>query len=459
VRSLRPNRLTVALVLTAAWLTGCGGYADSSAAFRQSLTSGQPEDALFAVNQALEVDTAEQLPKETSGDTALLLLERGTILQALRRYKLSSRDFQAADKDLDVIDVTSDTAGNISKYMFSDDGALYRPPPHEKLLLNTINMINYLARGDAGGAKVEARRFLINKKYLEREEGDARSMLAMGSFLSGFAFEAAGEPGPAMRHYADAQAAGGVAGLKAAVQRLHVRTGADDSRLKTLFEGEQPTVDAEYAELVVVVQTGMAPYRYPERIPIGAAVVSASQPRHGRRRGHRLDADQRRRANIFAAKGVLKWVNFPSLRKVHTNHGRLTVHAGDAQLPTGSGLNVERAVLSEFELIKGTLLASAITRLITRAVAGEISQAAVKSGSNNGLAGLLVGLAVEGAMAAADTPDTRSWVTLPSQFSLARARLPAGTHQIVVRHGDQEQHAEVTLTPGGWGLVNFSGWR
>lgn len=439
-------------------LTGCGGYADTSGAFRRSLTAGNPEDALTAVNVALEVDSAEQLPQKRGGEVPLLLLERGTILQSLRRYKLSSRDLQLADKDLDVIDLSSDTTGNIAKYLFSDDSTKYRTPPHEKLLLNTINMINYLALGDTGGAKVEARRFTINRKYLEGEEdNDARSMLALGSYLSGFAFEMANEPGPAMRHYADARAAGGVAGLDAAVRRLHVTSGQLDSRLKSVVSSDAPTVDGKEAELLVVVQTGMAPYRFPERVPIGAAIVASSRPG----RGARISRAERRRAETFAAKGILKWVNYPALRKVRTNRGRLSVSAGGTALPTGKGLDVERAVLSEFEHIKGTLIASALTRLLTRAVAGELSQAAVNASAKKGggIAGLLVGLAVEGALAAADTPDTRSWVTLPSRFSLARARLPAGTHEIVVRHGSREQRAEVTLQPGGWAVLNFSGWR
>ena len=140
-------RLLPALWLTVAALvlSGCGGYATTSDTFRRSLTQGKPDSALVAVNKAMEVPRAEDLPKSKT-DTPLLLLERATILQAMGRHDLSSRDFEAADKQLEVLDFTSDTAGDLGKYLYSDDAQVYRAPPYEKLLVNTLNEVNYLVR-------------------------------------------------------------------------------------------------------------------------------------------------------------------------------------------------------------------------------------------------------------------------------------------------------------------------
>ena len=451
-----PNhrRLVLGLTGAALLLTGCGGYAGTSEAFRSALTSGRIEPALDEVNKALGVERAEQLPSEPDADTALLLLERGTILQALGRSKLSARDLQLADKSLDVLDLTSDTAGNIGKYLFSDDATVYKAPPYEKLLLNTVNMLNYLVLGDAQGAKVEARRLTINRKWLQEQEA-GRAMLALSSYLAGFAFEVAGEPDPAMRHYADAHEAGGVPGLVDAARRLAASTGTRDARLDLGEVGERPPGDAEQAELLVVVQTGMAPYKIPKRLPIGAAVVVASNPGPGAR----LNSKQRNRANRFAAKGILKWVNYPSLRRVGRNWGRVSVQVDGRGVAHGVALDVERRVVEQHKRVKGTLIAASITRLISRAVAGEASQAVTKKASGSGIVGLLVGLAVEGALTAADTPDTRGWVTLPARFHVARARLPAGRHTVVVRYRGQLRQRTVDLSPGGWGLLNFSDLR
>lgn len=453
--------LIIAIGLAGAFgLTGCGGYASTSEAFRRSLTDGQPQDALARVNEALGVDRAEQLPSEPGEDTPLLLLERGTILQALGQNKLSSRDFIHADKNLDVLDLTSDTAGEISKYLFSDDATVYKAPPYEKLLLNTVNMINFLVLGDASGAKVEARRMTVNRKFLEAEQGDTAGMLALGSYLSGFAFEVAGEGDIAMRHYGDARDAGGLPTLDDAIRRLSARTGASDIRLAPLTAEPVtlPADDRKHAELLVIVQTGMAPHLEAERLPIGAAIVAASDP-GPRRRGARLSSADRARAQTFAAKGVLKWVNYPSLHRTKTGGGGPAISLDGAALSDHLGLDVEKRALARYDDLKGTLIAASLTRLLTRAVAGEITGAVAKGASGDNLVGLLAGLAVEGAMTAADTPDTRSWVTLPARFHLARARVPAGQRTIAVRYRGQTRTRTVELTPGGWAVVNFSDLR
>ncbi len=444
------------LLLAAALLTGCGGYASTSEAFRGAMRTGQLEPALARVNEALGVDSAEALPKDPEADTPLLLLERGTILQAMERYELSARDFQVADKSLDVLDLTNDTMGDIGKYIFSDDATQYRSPPHEKLLLNTINMLNYLARGDASGAKVEARRFTINRKYLdehELDEGDARGMLALGSYLAGFAYEVDREPGPAMRHYADAYTSGGLPGLLEAARALAARTGEKDERFDLGEDLGEPT-DEEYAELLVVVQTGMAPYKIPKRLPIGAAVVIATRPGPGAR----LTPQQRASADRFAAKGLLKWVNYPALRKSSPG-GRVDLRVDGQRADAPVALDVESKVVAQDEKVRGTVIAACITRLLTRAVAGELSDAATRKAGGGGIAGLLVGLAVEGALTAADTPDTRSWVTLPAKIHLRRLRVAPGEHTVSVMYRGRERRKTVDLKAGGWAVVNLSDLR
>ncbi len=452
-----PRLLLIAIALLgSAGLVGCGGYASTSEAFRRSLTAGQPEDALLRVNEALEVQRAEDLPSEPGADTPLLLLERGTILQALGRNALSARDFKLADKNLDVLDLTGDTAGEISKYLFSDDATVYKAAPYEKLLLNTVNMVNFLVLGDISGAKVEARRMTINRKFLQKEEGDAQSMMAFGSYLSGFAFEMAGESGPAVRHYGDARDAGGLPGLEQAVRNLATRTGASDKRLKDWTETpDGEAADPKHGELLVIVQTGMAPYLQPERLPVGAAVVAASDPGPG----YRLTASERARAQTFAAKGVLKWVQYPRLTRSVGGGGALRIDVDGQTWSAPPSLDVESRSLAHYNRHKGTLIAASLTRMLTRAVAGEVTHAVARGAGGDNLVGLLAGLAVEGAMTAADTPDTRSWVTLPARFHIARGRLPAGEHTITVRYRGQPRTRTVKLNPGGWAVVNFSDLR
>ncbi len=445
----------IGAVLCGAVLAGCGGYAGTSEAFRSALTKGAPSPALERVNEALGVQRAEDLPSEPTTDTPLLLLERATILQALGLYELSARDFQSADQNLEVLDLTSDTAGDIGKYLFSDDATLYKAPPHEKLLLNTLNMINYLARGDLNGARIEARRLVVNQKYFENAGAEARGMLALGNYLAGFAFEVSGRPDEAARHYGDALEAGGIPTLLEASRRL-VALGARDPRLKeAVGEPGEPPPPSEDGELLVLVQTGMAPYYVPERLPIGAAVVAASNPG----RGARLSSQDRARANRFAAKGLLKWVNYPRLTRVRAGRGPVGVQIDGRGIEDAVALDVSERVLAQYQQIEGSLIAASLTRLLTRTVAGEATEAITKKSSGNGLAGLLLGLAVEGALTAADTPDTRSWVSLPDQVHLSRRRVPPGDHTIEVRYRGRSRRATAHVAPGGWAVLNFSDLR
>ena len=55
------------------------------------------------------------------------------------------------------------TLDDISKYMFSDDSGPYQAPTYEKLLINTMNMLNYLSRGNLNGAKIAGPTVLARK--------------------------------------------------------------------------------------------------------------------------------------------------------------------------------------------------------------------------------------------------------------------------------------------------------
>jgi hypothetical protein len=419
------------------------------------MRAGSTGEALTQVNDALGVDRADQLPTEKEADTPLLLLERATILQAMGRYKESARDFQVADKSLDVLDLTGDALGSIGKYLFSDDAKLYKSPPHEKLLLNTLNMVNYLAMGDASGAKVEARRLVINQKYLDGEGEAERSMLALSSYLAGYAFEVAGEGQAAMRHYADAHAAGGVPGLGRTIRELNAWSGATDGRVKDLF-GDAEVDRKKTADVLVLVQTGMAPIKVPERLPVAQALVISNRNRYRR---HRLSAADQRRASRFAAQGLVTWVNCPRLRRVKGTRAANTVQIDDQTIDVGLGLDVESRAIDQFEQLEPSLIAASLTRMLARAAAGALTQSASKSKGKGGALALLAGLAVQGTMAALDTPDTRSWVTLPGRIYVARARVQPGEHTVRVKLGGLERSATIKAKAGGFNMINFSATR
>src|SRR5688572_8596997 len=209
------------LALTALFFAlGCASHSDKTRPIRSALDAGNPRMALGLINESLDVDSEKELPKKTDGDNALHLLDRAMVLQALSQYALSSRDLEVSDKQIEVLDLSRNAAHEIGKYLFSDDVGPYKAPPYEKLMINTMNMVNYLARSDLQGARVEARRLAVMQKYLTESEGGARGLIGLGSYLAGFTFEKSGRADEALRYYDEALSYGDYPSLSGPIRRL-----------------------------------------------------------------------------------------------------------------------------------------------------------------------------------------------------------------------------------------------
>jgi len=183
----------------------CKTFSDRTRATRSALDAYDPNAALRASNRALGVRSAEVLPDSLGKNDALLLLDRAMVLQSVQKYALSSRDFQVADKALEVLDFSRSTSDEIVRYMFSDSAGPYKARPYEKLMLNTMNMLNYLVPQNLEGARVEARRFSVMRSYLLAAEGVDQAAVARagipGSYFAGYVFEKTGAFDQALRYY------------------------------------------------------------------------------------------------------------------------------------------------------------------------------------------------------------------------------------------------------------------
>ncbi len=438
----------VSCVLTFALLSACAGHSDKTLAARSALDAGDPKGALQAINEQLKVDSAQQLPEKTGGDNSLLLLDRAMVLQELDQNALSSRDLEVSDKEIQVLDLSANAGADLGRYLFSDDVGPYKAPAYEKLMINTVNMMNYLARGDLNGARVEARRLAVMQKFT-RDTGDAaQALLGPGSYLAGFVFEKSGKPEDALRYYDEALSYGMYETLADPVRRLTQQASYSSPRLRQLLAKTPIAPPAEASkdddgELLVLVNFGRVPAKFPRRIPIGLALTYAS--------GFISPTDQGR-ANDLALQGLVTWVNYPELGRAHGAYGQPTFMLDGSWVPLEGILAVDQEAKRAWEKARGAVVASAITRTLTRVVTGE----ATKKVAGGGILGELLSLGAQATLTVTDTPDTRSWATLPARMAFGRLRVHAGTHVVALSASGGHKRRTVTVAPRGWAVVNLT---
>ncbi len=536
-------------------LASCGGHAARTLDARDALDAGDPKRALALINEELGVTRAADLPKDLSGDQAILLLDRAMVLQQLEEYKFSARDLGVADKQVEVLDLSRGAGAEIGRYLFSDSSGAYKAPAYEKLMINTMNMVNYLVRSDLSGARVEARRLAVMQRFLGETENPGASLLAPGSYLAGFTFEKSGRDEEALRYYDEALKYGSYRTLTEPIRRLAktaryrsprirrilgdadplrapkaeprakkkkakptkpakaaarpaaaavptsdkvalesgsaaarkpdgVPAAAQDKAGSGALEGAQarkpsaakktdksPTASRQagetdtsavakdavkgastaspkreregYGELMVVVSFGRVPAKFAKRIPIGLALTYASGA---------ISPHDRSQANAFAMQGLVTWVNYPELGKGRGSYSVPTFYLdGQGQFLEGI-LAVDREARQAWEQARGAVVGSAITRLVTRIVAGE----AVRRGSGGGALGLLLSLGTQATLTAADTPDTRSWATLPARIAFGRAWVKAGRHHIRLGARSIEKRGYIDVPAGSFSIVNLT---
>jgi hypothetical protein len=431
--------------------TGCASFSERTVHVRAALDVGDPRAAIVELDREMKVDHETDLPKDMAGDEALLVLDRATIQQALSQFALSEVDFQAADKAIDMLDLAHNAGDSIGEYVFSGSSGKYVAPPYEKLMLNTLNMLNYLESGDVAGAQVEARRMSVIQRYLKDElHEDQNPILGLGGLLAGLAFEKGGGTDEALRYYDEALRFRRYNGLIEPLRRLAAGSSYSSPRLKEMIGEGAPPPDLEKSnegEIIVVVGYGRVPHKIPERVPIGLALTLLSND---------LSPGDRAAANRLAVQGLVTWINYPTLGPERGGYAIPSFAIDSRPAALEEAVDVTESVRTEWKKIEGKIMLSAVTRLIARFAAGQGIQAAA---GRNSIAGALLSLGTQATLTALDKPDTRSWETLPARVAFGRIRVPAGRHTVRLEARGAVRQGEVEVRPGGWVMVSLQSLR
>lgn len=408
-----PRALPLAALLASLQLTGCAAFRSYDSELQQT------NQQLAAGNVDAALTLLESNNKGESKDL-LYYFEKGELLRSKGDLKASQDAWRAADSVVFQWEeaVKLDTEKYLSQfgsYLVNDKVRRYEGYDYEKVMLTTQMALNLLAENDFDGARTEIKKThereaviaeLRDKQYLKREEDaeqqgvqtqfkdlqgypvaslDAPEVVslknsyqsAFSHYLSGFVYEALGEKGLAAPGYRMA------AELRPNTPLLE----------QALLDLDKNAATPSESEVLIVVQSGLAPARDSVRIPLPLPIDG----------------------NL-----VITPLSFPVMRDDTSTAHFSEVQLNDKALaltPLNSTSAMSRRALRDD--MPGIILRTSV-RAITRGVAQK------KMNEVNPMAGLVMGIAsavVEGA-------DTRTWRTLPDETQVARVRLAQGEHRL-----------------------------
>jgi len=395
----RPARHAAMVALLLACAAGCSTptWEQRIAPAQQAFYGGDPQEAAELIAARLDDDT-------DGPDAHVLRLELASALAAADDWAGSAREFVALDDRLEMLDYSDMPVAELAAFLFAVNRTEYGASRPERLALNTLNLLNFLALGDWEGAAVEARRLRVLMLQDDLPE-ERRFQSAFAWELAGVALQLAGHAGES----ADCFRAAGRSDLALAPA-------------------------AGEGTVLVVVQNGKAPVR--------VEAVFRLLFDNGL---HRLQVP------------ALVWRPSAWQRAVVLLDGRPVAEA-PVLLDLGAQLR------AQYDRDFPKLVAAAAFAATPRVFAGDAVRREVdgihsKHLDDDARAALaqLAGFFTEELLAEALPADTRCWTLLPSDVRALRLHVPAGTHDIavdLVGSRPQRLNWSVSVQPGGFALVN-----
>jgi hypothetical protein len=397
-------RLTWVVALLA--LSGCATFSEQFSGVERQLLQGRPDQALAL----LEKDPGPER------DRVLYLLNRAMLQRMNGQLEASNTSLEQAKKLMKKLYAVSvsETAGSLT---INDATRSYVGEPYEQVMVHLIEALNYLQMGQRDDARVEVLQMDVRLRELHQKERSAYMEDAFGRYLAGMIYEELGEYSDAMISYRKAYQAYerqlkdfGVAlpdGLKLALVRMSQRMGLSNEHQGYMERFNIHRFDSvadlrKKGQLVFILGNGLAPKKQERSISL-----------------HDYRSNQLHRIAL---------PYYPkSPQRLLLGGLRLKM---DGQQAEGSLVeNVDgvakKTLDEELPAIKARALARAVAK------SAMVRETRRRNDDNNN--GQLLGLLMNIATVATERADTRSWVTLPSEFYLASMSLPPGRYDIDVQ--------------------------
>jgi len=398
-------------VLRLAWvgallaLSGCATFTEQFSGVERQLLQGHPDQALAL----LEKDPGPER------DRVLYLLNRAMLQRMNGQFEASNTSLEQAKALMKQLYATSvsETAGSVT---INDATRSYVGSPYEQVMVHLIEALNYLQLGQRDDARVEVLQMDVRLRELHQKERSAYMEDAFGRYLAGMIYEELGEYSDAMISYRKAfqayerqQKDFGVAlpdGLKRALLRMSQRMGLNNEHQDYVqrFHLDYKTVAERNKEgrVVFILGNGLAPKKQEKSLTVRDYV-------HNRVHRIALPYYPKRPQRILLGGLRLKM---------------------DGQQSQGSLVdNVDAVARKTLDEEMPAIRARALARAVAKNAMVTGARRSSDDNRNNQLLGLIMNIAT----VATERADTRSWVTLPSEFYLASMSLPPGVYTIEVQ--------------------------
>lgn len=426
--------------MKARWLTLLTVVLCCSACGAPSLRHKQEVNKLLAAGDyaAAEQKLDKAKDKEYKKRDALLYwLDSAVILQDAGEPALSDERLSLAQDRIEELFTQSATA-HAGRYLINDLTVPYYPAPYERALTYYYRAMNFLDRGDVGGALVEANKAVF---YLDQLRGGKSKGWRDDPFVQYFAslvFESAGKRDDAriartraMDAYAALDGQGGLAPAPSFASPVK-----------------------GWGEIVLVHANGVAPLKKSQTFQVawGDVLLWAQSPQEGEALSPEVQ-----NAIMAGLLGNSVTVAYPVLEEQPYEIKASEAVTADGQTyPTRLMGNVALAAQTDLkEKEPGTFLRMALRAAAKRTAAVQAKQAARQASGDENV-GDLAGMFVSFLGALTEKADTRQWFTLPAQLRMTRFYLPPGLQDIVLRFKDgfgnivgEHTFEKVPVTPGG----------
>ena len=382
--------------------TGCAGdYIARTSGYRHAYEAYQYPAAEQGF--AAEISTGPDI------DHLLALMDEGMVLHAAGKLEESIKVLAEADRLSQKLDFTS-ISEEAKVLISSERERVYRGEDFEKLMISTLQALNYAQLGKDEDALVEVRRVNERMQRMISEEKKPYEQLAVARYLAAVLWEDQGHADDAFIDYSAAnQLVGNLGSLAEPLVRLAKETQRDTAlaELRRQYPWAQPTkLGPDEGQILVVLEAGKVP-------------IKTTGSRNG---GPKL--------------GIIAVPQF-----------KLRPWYRDASVALDGGEPVRPTTLTSLEQVAQIHLDYRMDSLIARQAGALALRAGIAAGAGAATKSEAVGILTFLALSMVNQPDLRSWMSLPAEFQLVRFRVPAGAHRMAVIAGGGMRELAVEVRP------------